>query len=208
MIVPASNTNAEPDCLALAPPGNPARYPQRRLRRRCDSRFGRNAALFAPAAGRSTADAGRRAGRTDRLRLYLGDAGRRPEFDREFCAEIERKTGLPAVTLAGALVDALHAPGAPGRVHFALRRALNRRGGRVPRGLRPRGRQPARFRARTQQPRAKPTDARGRLSHGARRGSRGRRRAGDFLHRLPRARSRTGARRRARQNRWLPATRR
>ncbi len=128
IIVPSSNSNAEPDCLMLAPSGVTLHFTRsggydvsvipdsaemRRFARQSldqqlkllvDSRVD----LIAYACTSAT----------------LSDG---PEFDREFCREIAVKSGLPAVTTAGALVEALHDMGA-GRVAFTSPyvKALNR----------------------------------------------------------------------------------
>ncbi len=113
VIVPASNTNAEPDCLALAPPtvtlhvtrsggydvdaipdsDEMRRFVRQQLDDQLQMLVDARVELVAYACTSAT----------------LADG---PEFDREFCAGIEHKTGLPAVTPAGALVDALRALGA------------------------------------------------------------------------------------------------
>lgn len=113
VIVPASNTNAEPDCLALAPAGVTLHFTRsggydvdaipdademrRFARRQLDDQLqmlrDARVELIAYACTSAT----------------LADG---PGFDREFRAEIERKSGLPAVTTAAALVQAVHALGA------------------------------------------------------------------------------------------------
>jgi len=108
MIVPASNTNAEPDCLMLAPPGLTIHYTRsggydveaipdsdemrRFVRLALDGQLqllvdGR-VELIAYACTSAT----------------LADG---PEFDQAFCDEITEKSGLPAVTTAGALIEAI-----------------------------------------------------------------------------------------------------
>ena len=109
MIVPSSNTNAEPDCQLLAPPGLTLHV----------TRSGGYDVEAIP-----DSDEMRRFARhalDDQLRLLvdarvelvayactsatLADG---PEFDAAFCAEITARSGLPAVTTAGALVEAIH----------------------------------------------------------------------------------------------------
>ena len=118
MIVPSSNTNAEPDCLMLSPYGVtlhvtrsggydvsaiPDSQEMRRFVRQdldqqlkllVDSRVD----LIAYACTSATLSEG-------------------PEFDRQFCTELSEKTGCPAVTTAGALIEAIKCLGAE-RVAF------------------------------------------------------------------------------------------
>ena len=113
MIVPASNTNAEPDCLALVPSGvtlhvtrsggydvdaipdsdEMRRFVRQQLDEQLQALVDARVELIAYACTSAT----------------LADG---PEFDRQFCAEIEARTGLPAVTPAGALVRSLDTLGA------------------------------------------------------------------------------------------------
>ncbi len=113
VIVPASNTNAEPDCLALAPPevtlhvtrsggydvdaipdsGEMRRFVRQQLDDQLQLLVDARVELIAYACTSAT----------------LADG---PGFDRDFRGEIERKTGLPAVTPAAALVEALQLLGA------------------------------------------------------------------------------------------------
>lgn len=113
MIVPASNTNAEPDCQMLAPAGltlhvtrsggyeveaipdadEMRRFARQALDQQLQLLVDARVELVAYACTSAT----------------LADG---PEFDREFCAEISAKSGLPAVTTAGALVEAIKAVGA------------------------------------------------------------------------------------------------
>jgi len=118
MIVPSSNTNAEPDCLMLAPPGvtihttrsggydvaaipdsdEMRRFARQALDQQLQLLVGGRVELIAYACTSAT----------------LADG---PEFDRAFSDEIIRKSGLPAVTTAGALIEAIRDLGAQ-RVAF------------------------------------------------------------------------------------------
>ncbi len=118
MIVPASNTNAEPDCLMLSPPGltihftrsggydveaipdsdEMRRFARRALDQQLQLLVDGRVELIAYACTSAT----------------LADG---PEFDQAFCDEITAKSGLPAVTTAGALVEAIRDLGAQ-RVAF------------------------------------------------------------------------------------------
>lgn len=108
LIVPSSNTNAEPDCALLTPQG-------------VTLHISRSGGYDIHAVPDSTEM--RRFVRNDldtQLQLLtdarvdligyactsatLSDG---PEFDRQFCAEIEQLSGKPAVTTAGALVEAI-----------------------------------------------------------------------------------------------------
>jgi len=108
VIVPSSNTNAEPDLQMLAPSG---------LTLHCTRSGGYDVEAI------PDSDEMRRFARQaldQQLQLLvdgrveviayactsatLSDG---PEFDAEFCAEITAKTGLPAVTTAGALIEAM-----------------------------------------------------------------------------------------------------
>jgi len=118
MIVPASNTHAEPDCLLLAPPGvtihttrsggyDVAVIPDSdEMRRFARQALDQHLQLLVD-------------GRVE-LIVYactsatLADG---PEFDQAFCDEITSKSGLPAVTAAGALIEAIRDLGAK-RVAF------------------------------------------------------------------------------------------
>ena len=113
MIVPASNTNAEPDSLMLAPPGvtihttrsggydvsavpdsdEMRRFARQALDQQLQLLVDGRVELIAYACTSAT----------------LADG---PEFDRTFCEEITTKTGLPAVTTAGALIEAIRSIGA------------------------------------------------------------------------------------------------
>ena len=108
VIVPASNTNAEPDCLMLAPEGltlhvtrsggydveaipdsdEMRRFARQSLDAQLQLLVDARVELVAYACTSAT----------------LADG---PAFDAEFCAEITQKSGLPAVTTAGALVEAI-----------------------------------------------------------------------------------------------------
>lgn len=128
LIVPASNTNVEPDCAILAPAGvtihsersggyDPRAVPDsvemRRFVRQSTDGHVRNltdARVDLIAYGCTSAT--------------LSDG---PEFDREFCKDLERRAGCPAVTTAGALIEAIRSVGAH-RVAFTSPyvRALSR----------------------------------------------------------------------------------
>jgi len=118
MIVPGSNTNAEPDCLLLAPTGvtihttrsggydveaipdsdEMRRFARQALDEQLQLLVDGRVELIAYACTSAT----------------LADG---PEFDQTFCNEISAKTGLPAVTTAGALIEAMRNLGAQ-RVAF------------------------------------------------------------------------------------------
>ncbi len=118
LIVPASNTNAEPDCLALAPAGltlhvtrsggydvdaipdsdEMRRFARQQLDAQLQMLVDARVELIGYACTSAT----------------LADG---PDFDREFCAEITSRSGLPAVTTAGALVESVQSLGV-GRVAF------------------------------------------------------------------------------------------
>ena len=118
MIVPGSNTNAEPDCLLLAPTGvtihttrsggydveaipdsdEMRRFARQALDEQLQLLVDGRVELIAYACTSAT----------------LADG---PEFDQAFCDEITAKTGLPAVTTAGALIEAMRNLGAQ-RVAF------------------------------------------------------------------------------------------
>jgi maleate cis-trans isomerase len=113
MIVPGSNTNAEPDCLLLAPTGvtihttrsggydveaipnsdEMRRFARQALDQQLQLLVDGRVELIAYACTSAT----------------LADG---PGFDQAFCDEITAKTGLPAVTTAGALIDAMRDLGA------------------------------------------------------------------------------------------------
>ena len=113
MIVPSSNTNAEPDCLKLAPRGvtihttrsggydvesipdsdEMRRFASQSLDQQLQLLVDGRVEIIAYACTSAT----------------LADG---PEFDQAFCDEITAKCGLPAVTTAGALVEAIHDIGA------------------------------------------------------------------------------------------------
>ena len=110
IIVPASNTNAEPDCQLLTPPGltlhvtrsggydieaipdsaEMRRFARQSLNQQLQLLVDARVELIAYACTSAT----------------LSDG---PDFDAEFCAEITAKSGLPAVTTAGALIEAMRA---------------------------------------------------------------------------------------------------
>ena len=118
IIVPASNTNAEPDCQMLAPSGltlhvtrsggydveaipdstEMRRFSRQALDQQLQLLVDSRVELIAYACTSAT----------------LSDG---PEYDAAFCAEITAKSGLPAVTTAGALVEAMQDLGAK-RVAF------------------------------------------------------------------------------------------
>ena len=118
IIVPASNTNAEPDCQMLAPPGLTLHVTRSggydidaipdsdEMRRFARQALDQQLRLLTDARVELIAYACTSA--------TLADG---PEFDAEFCAEISAKSGLPAVTTAGALIEAMRALGAQ-RVAF------------------------------------------------------------------------------------------
>ncbi len=113
MIVPSSNTNAEPDCLMLVPQGvtihttrsggydvesipdsdEMRRFARQSLDQQLQLLVDGRVELIAYACTSAT----------------LADG---PEFDQAFCNEITTKCGLPAVTTAGALVEAIQDIGA------------------------------------------------------------------------------------------------
>ncbi len=113
MIVPSSNTNAEPDCLKLAPRGvtihttrsggydvesipdsdEMRRFARQSLDQQLQLLVDGRVEIIAYACTSAT----------------LADG---PEFDQAFCEEITAICGLPAVTTAGALVEAIHDIGA------------------------------------------------------------------------------------------------
>ena len=114
IIVPASNTNAEPDCLMLAPPGvtiHTTRSGGYDVESIPDSdemrRFARQS-LDQPVG--LLVD-----GRVELIAYACTSAtlADGPDFDQDFCAEITAKSGLPAVTTAGALIEAIRYIGAP-----------------------------------------------------------------------------------------------
>jgi len=108
VIVPSSNTNAEPDLQMLAPAdltlhctrsggydveaipdsSEMRRFARQALDQQLQLLVDGRVELIAYACTSAT----------------LSDG---PEFDAEFCAEITAKTGLPAVTTAGALIEAM-----------------------------------------------------------------------------------------------------
>ena len=118
VIVPSSNTNAEPDFQMLAPAGvtlhctrsggydveaipdssEMRRFARQALDQQLQLLVDGRVELIAYACTSAT----------------LSDG---PEFDAAFCAEITAKTGLPAVTTAGALIEAMRDLGAQ-RVAF------------------------------------------------------------------------------------------
>ena len=108
MIVPSSNTNAEPDCQMLAPVGVTIH----------STRSGGYDVNAIPDSGemrrfaRQSLDQSVQLltdGRVDLIAYAFTSAtlSEGPEFDRKFCQEISDKSGCPAVTTAGALVEAM-----------------------------------------------------------------------------------------------------
>jgi maleate cis-trans isomerase len=118
VIIPSSNTNAEPDCLLLAPTGVTLHF----------TRSGGYDVDAIPDSNemrrfaRQTLDAQLQLLVDGRVELIayactsatLADG---PEFDLAFCTEIADKSGLPAITTAGALIEAIQDLGAQ-RVAF------------------------------------------------------------------------------------------
>ncbi len=108
LIVPSSNTNAEPDCISLCPVGvtiHSARsggydvdaipdstemrnFVRQSLDQTCKDLMDACVDVIAYGCTSATLSEG-------------------PEFDSEFCQKIEDMTGRPAVTTAGALVEAV-----------------------------------------------------------------------------------------------------
>jgi len=118
LIVPSSNTNAEPDCLMLAPAGVTIHA----------TRSGGYDVNAIPDSGemRQFAHQGLDRelqlltdGRVDLIAYACTSAtlSEGPEFDQQFCQQISEKSGYPAVTTAGALIEAIHDLGAQ-RVAF------------------------------------------------------------------------------------------
>ena len=108
VIVPSSNTNAEPDLQMLAPAG---------LTLHCTRSGGYDVEAIPDSSemrrfARQSLDQQLQLLVDGRVELIayactsatLSDG---PEFDAGFCAEITAKTGLPAVTTAGALIEAM-----------------------------------------------------------------------------------------------------
>lgn len=108
LIVPSSNTNFEPDCALLAPPGMTLHsvrsggydvdaIPDSALMRR----FAREALDQCVSLLKDA--------RIDMIIYGCTSAtlSEGPAFDRGFCEELEEKAGVPAITAAGALVEAI-----------------------------------------------------------------------------------------------------
>jgi len=109
MIIPASNTNAEPDCLMLAPAGLTIHFTRSggydveaipdsdEMRRFARQALDQQVQLLVD-------------GRVELIAYACTSAtlADGPEFDQAFRDEITAKSGLPAVTTAGALVEAIH----------------------------------------------------------------------------------------------------
>lgn len=118
MIVPSSNTNAEPDCQLLAPTGVTLHFTRSggydvnaipdsgEMRRFVRQQLDQQLQLLVDA-------------RVDLIAYACTSAtlSDGPEFDRNFCREISEKTACPAVTTAGALIEAIQDLGAA-RVAF------------------------------------------------------------------------------------------
>ncbi len=118
LIVPASNTNAEPDCAMLIPPQATLHVSRsggydvkaipdsNEMRRFVRQSLDQQIQLLVDA-------------RVDIIAYGCTSAtlSDGPAFDREFCAEIQQKSGCFAITTAGALVDAIKSIGAQ-RVAF------------------------------------------------------------------------------------------
>lgn len=108
LIVPSSNTNAEPDCISLCPAGltvHSARsggYDVEAIPNSQEMQAFVRLALDQVLA--DLVDA-----RVDMIAYGCTSAtlSEGPAFDAEFCQELERKTGVPSVTTAGALVEAI-----------------------------------------------------------------------------------------------------
>lgn len=113
LIVPSSNTNLEPDCQLLCPPGltlhfarsggydvkaipdssEMRKFVRQSLEQNCRDLMDARVDLVAYGCTSAT----------------LSDG---PAFDAAFCANLCEMTGRPAVTTAGALVEAIHQIGA------------------------------------------------------------------------------------------------
>lgn len=108
VIVPASNTNLEPDCALLAPPGVTLHFTRvggydvddipdgEEMRRFASQSLSAALDLLTPAAVNVIAY-----GCTSAT-LASG-----PEFDQRFQEQMTAETGVPAVTAAGAIIEAL-----------------------------------------------------------------------------------------------------
>ena len=113
LIVPASNTNAEPDCVSLCPAGltiHSARSGGYDVEAVPDSDEMRNFARQSLDQNcKDLSDA-----RVDLIAYACTSAtlSEGPAFDAEFCETLQRKAGCPAVTTAGALAEAVHHIGA------------------------------------------------------------------------------------------------
>ena len=113
MIVPASNSNAEPDAQLLSPPGvtihvtrsggyDPHAIPDAdEMRRFVHQALDEQLQLLVDAEVELIAYA-----------CTSATLAEGPDFDKSFCAEIERKSGVPAATTAGAIIEALQDLGA------------------------------------------------------------------------------------------------
>lgn len=110
LIVPASNTNVEPDCLMLAPKGVTLHVTRsggydvdaipnsEEMRRFVRLSLDQQLQLLVDA-------------RVDLIAYGCTSAtlSDGPQFDAQFCQEISDKSGLPAVTTAGAVIEAIYA---------------------------------------------------------------------------------------------------
>ena len=108
LIVPASNTNAEPDCVSLCPPNvtvhsarsggydvedipdstEMRRFARQSLDQNCKDLVDARVDIIAYGCTSATLSEG-------------------PEFDESFCKSIQAEAGRPAVTTAGALIEAI-----------------------------------------------------------------------------------------------------
>lgn len=112
LIVPSSNTNFEPDCALLAPAGMTLHAVR-------SGGYDVNAIPDSALMRRFAREA------LDQCVTLLKDArvdlviygctsatlSEGPEFDRQFCEELEQKTGVPSITAAGSLVEAIKSTG-------------------------------------------------------------------------------------------------
>lgn len=113
LIVPSSNTNVEPDCLLLAPPGVTfhsvrsggydvdAIPDSGEMRRFASQSIDLHVKLLTDA-------------RVDVVAYACTSAtlSGGPDFDQQFCRELAEKAGCPAVTAAGAVIEAIRSLGA------------------------------------------------------------------------------------------------
>ncbi len=118
LIVPSSNTNVEPDFAMLCPVGvtvHSVRSGGYDVNVIPDSAEMQNFARHS--LDQNLNDL--RDARVDIIAYGCTSAtlSEGPQFDAQFCAELQEKSGVPSVTTAGALVEAIHAIGAK-RVAF------------------------------------------------------------------------------------------